>query len=277
MRALRPAAALVLVAALAACAQLESVARSALQRPTLSFQSASLRSLDLEGATVAFEYRVDNPNGFGLDLASLGYRLDLEGRRVVDGTMDSGLRIPASGSAPLSFPVHVRFADVPGFVDLVKARDAVKYRLAGTAGLRTPVGVVDLPLAHEGSIPLPDLPDFALDGISIRSASFTDVVLDVKLRVRNGNAFALPRGALSYGLSVAGAAVASADGKDLAPVAANSSAVLAIPVRVSLAGAGRAVTGLVQGEAVDVALTGNARFAGVGVPLDLRARLRASR
>jgi LEA14-like dessication related protein len=111
----------------------------------------------------------------------------------------------------------------------------------------------------------------------LTSASFSDVVLDVKLRVQNRNAFALPRGDLSYGLSVAGASVASADGKDLAPVAARSSSVLAIPVRVSLAGAGRAVTQLVQGNAVDVALTGNARFAGLGVPGGARARLRAAR
>ena len=262
---------------LAACAELAQVAKAALQPPKLTFESASLQALDLEGATVAFRWRVENPNGFGLDVARLGYRIDLEDRRVVDGEMPSGLKIPANGSAPLAFPVRVRFADVPGFAAIVSKRDEVAYRLSGTLGLRSPVGVLDLPLSHEGRIPLPKLPGFALDGISIRSASLSELAVDVKLRVSNPNRFPVPAGSLDYALDVGGAAVARGDGKGLAPVAAGSSAVVAIPVRLSLLGAGRAASQIAAGNPVDVALTGSARVAGIPMPIDLRARLRPIR
>jgi LEA14-like dessication related protein len=273
----RIAAAVLALLGLAACAELAQVAKAALQPPKLTFESASLEALDLEGATVAFRWRVENPNGFGLDVARLGYRIDLEDRRVVDGEMPSGLKIPANGSSPLAFPVRVRFADVPGFAAIVSKRDEVAYRLSGTVGVRSPVGVLDLPLSHEGRLPLPRMPGFALDGISIRSASLSEIALDVKLRVSNPNRFPVPAGSLDYALDVGGAAVARGDGKGLSPVAAGSSAVVAIPVRVSYLGAGRAASQIAAGNAVDVALTGSARVAGIPLPLDLRARLRPIR
>jgi LEA14-like dessication related protein len=262
---------------LAGCAELSKFASAALQRPHLTFQSASLQALDLSGATVAFQYQIENPNEFGLDLARIAYQLDLEGHRIVDGDLPGGVKIPARGSAPVSFPVRVRFADVPGFASLLSQRDAVAYRLSGAVGVRTPVGVVEVPLSHEDRIPVPKLPGFALDGISVRSASLTDVVLDVKLRVDNPNRFPLPAAKLAYGLTVGGAPVASAEAKDLRPVAGADTSLVAIPVRVSVAGASRAVAQLVQGSAVDVALTGSADFGGVPVPVDVRARLRAGR
>jgi LEA14-like dessication related protein len=273
----RIAALLLALAGLAGCAELAQVAKAALLPPRLSFESASLEALDLEGATVAFRWRVENPNGFGVDLARFGYRLDVEGKRVVEGEMPSGVKIPASGTAPLAFPVRVRFADVPGFVALVSKRDEVAYRLSGSAGVRSPVGVLDLPLAHEGRLPLPRLPAFALDGVAIRSASLSEIALDVKVKVSNPNRFPVPAGTLDYALEVDGAAVARGDGKGLAPVPAGSSAVVAIPVRISILGAGRAASQLASGNPVDVALTGGARIAGIPLPVDLRARLRPVR
>ncbi|HSN92526.1 MAG TPA: LEA type 2 family protein [Anaeromyxobacteraceae bacterium] len=273
----RIAAAALALLGLSACAELAQVAKAALQPPHLTFESATVEALDLEGATVAFRWRVENPNGFGLDLARLGYRIDIENRRVVDGELPSGLKIPANGAAPLAFPLRVRWADVAGFAAIVSRRDEIAYRLSGTVGLRSPVGVLDVPLSHEGRLPLPKLPGFSLDGISIRSASLSEIALDVKLKVSNPNRFPVPAGSLDYALEVGGSAVARADGKALSPVAAGSSTVVAIPVRLSLLGAGMAASQIAAGNPVDVALTGNARIAGIPLPLELRTRLRPMR
>jgi LEA14-like dessication related protein len=266
-----------LAAGLASCAELAQVAKVAVEEPRLTFRSASIDALDLEGVTVGFEWAVENPNGFGLDLASLGYRLDLEGRQAVAGDLPGGLKLPARGTAPLRVPVRVRFADVPGFARLASGKDEVGYRLSGTVGVRTPVGVLALPVAHEGRLPVPRLPELSLDGLAIRSASLSEVALDVKLRVKNPNRFPLPAATLAYGVALGGAEVAAAQAKPVAPVGAGGIAVVAIPVSVSLLGAGRAAAQVAQGGPVDVAVTGSASFGGVPVPLDLRARLRAGR
>src|SRR5512133_3003435 len=139
----------VALALLAACASLRDLARSAFQTPRLEFRSASLQALDLEGATIGVVFDLTNPNGFGLDLARVGYGVEVEGARVATGELPGGLAIPASGKAALTIPVRFRFADVPGIVSLLTThRDAVHYKLTGNVGVRTPVGVIDLPLSH---------------------------------------------------------------------------------------------------------------------------------
>jgi LEA14-like dessication related protein len=261
---------------LAGCAGLNQLAASAVQKPKLTFRSVSLSSLDLEGATLAFTYDLENPNGFGLDLARVGYTVDVEGTRVASGDLPGGLAIKANGTAPVTFPVHVRFQDVPGIVTLLTSKkDTVKYRLAGNVGVRTPLGVLDVPMSHEGGLKLPSVPQFALEGIAIRSVGFTEITFDVRLRVRNPNGFALPVGKLDYALAVGGASVAKAAALDVAPVAGGSSAVISIPVKIDVASAGRAAAQLAGGGEVPVDLDGKANLAGIPLPLDLKGKVPA--
>jgi LEA14-like dessication related protein len=235
-------------------------------------------ALDLGGATIGLRFDLENPNGFGLDLARVGWGVEVEGTRIATGDMPGGLAIPARGTAPLTLPVRIRFQDVPGIVSLLTSgKDVIRYKVAGNAGVRTPIGIVDLPLQHEDRLDLPGLPSFALDGLSVRSATFRDVALDVKLRVKNPNRFAIPAGRLDYALSIAGAEVARAQDTAVAKIAGGGSAVVSIPVRVDLARAGQAATELVRGTPVRVGLAGTAEVAGIPVPLDVSATMPARR
>lgn len=266
------------LAVLSGCAGLNQLAASAVQKPKLTFRSVALSTLDLEGATLAFTYDLENPNGFGVDLARVGYAVDVEGRGVASGELPGGLQVKANGTAPVTFPVHVAFKDVPGIVNLLGAsKDQVRYRLGGHVGVRTPLGILDVPMSHEGTLKLPSMPRFALDGISIRSLGFTEITFDVRVRVKNPNAFALPVGKLDYALAVGGAQVARAAAVDVAPVGAGTSGVVAIPVKLDLASAGRAAAELAGGGEVLVDLDGKANLAGIPFPLDLKGKVPARR
>jgi LEA14-like dessication related protein len=263
---------------LVSCAGVRDLARSAVKEPRLTFRSAALQALDMEGATLGFTWDVENPNGFGVDLARAGWTLDVEGTRVAAGDLPGGLEIRANATAPVTFPVRVRFQDVPGIVSLLRGgKDALQYRLGGTVGVRTPVGVVDLPLSHSDRLPLPSVPSFALDGVSVRGVSVRELALEVRVRVANPNAFAVPAGKLDYALSIGGAPVARAEGARLPEVSARGSTVVAIPVRLDLGSAGRAAAELSGGGEVDVGLSGRAHVAGIPLPLELRARVPARR
>jgi LEA14-like dessication related protein len=263
---------------LAACAGVQQLARSAVKEPKLTFRSASLEALDMEGATVAFTFDIENPNGFGVDLARLGWTVDVEGTRIAAGEVPGGLQIRASATSPVAFPVRIRFQDVPGIVSLLgSGKDVIQYRLGGTLGVRTPLGIIDLPLSHEDLLRIPSMPRFTLDGISVRSASFTELALDVRLRIRNPNAFALPLGRLDYALAIGGAHVARAEGAELAGVAGGTSAVVAIPVKLDIVSAGRAAADLARGAEVQVDLSGRAVVGGIPLPVDLRGRVPARR
>ena len=265
-------------ALLPGCAALQEVAKSAFREPKLTFRSAALQSFDLEGATLGFTFDLENPNGFGLDVARLGYGVEVEGTRVAAGEMPGGLKIAASGSTPVTFPVRVRFRDVPGIVSLLTtSRDRIGYRLSGKLGVRSPVGVIDLPMSHSGGLDLPRLPSFSLGRVGVRSASLREVALDVRVDVANPNAFPIPAGTLAYALRLEGAQVARADGKALGVVPGKGKTSVTIPVRVDLLSAGRAVQAALSGGEVRVGLDGMADLAGIPVPLDLDARLPALR
>lgn len=258
----------------AGCAGLSDFARSAVKEPKATFRSVSVAAFDLEGVTLDFVWDLQNPNGFGLDLASVGWSVDAEGKRVASGNAPGGLKIVANGTSPVTFPVRVRFRDVPGIVSLLgSGKDRIQYKLAATLGLRTPMGVLDVPLSREDSVRLPSAPHFSVDGISLRGVSFEDVTFDVKLRVKNPNAFPIPAGSLDYALALSGAQVAKAEGANLATVPSGGSAVVAIPVRLNYAGAGRAATDIARGADVDVALSGKASLAGIPLPLDVKGRV----
>lgn len=264
--------------ALAGCAGLQDLAASAVQRPKLTFRSASLQALDLEGATVAFTWDLENPNGFGLDLARVGWTMDVEGTRIASGDLPGGVQIRASGTAPVTFPVRVRFQDVPGIVSLLgSGKDVLGYKLGGSLGVKTPVGVLDLPFTHEDRLKLPSMPRFALEGIAVRSLGLSEIGLDVRVRVRNPNAFALPIGKLDYALAIGGSPVARGAGVELAPVPGTASAVVAIPVRLDVSSAGRAATEIARGGEVQVDLAGQASLGGIPFPLALKAKLPARR
>lgn len=274
----KPALALLAAAALAGCAGLKDLARSAFQEPRLSFRSASLEALDLEAATVAFLFDVENPNAFGVDVARIAWAIEIERTRIASGDVPGGLAVPARGKAPVTFRVRLRWRDVPGIVTLLGGgRDRIAYRLSGEIGLQTPIGLVSLPLSHEDGLRLPSLPRFALEGISIRGASLTAVAFDVRLRLSNPNPFPIPAGRIDYSLAVNGAGVARAAGAALASVAGGGSAEVRLPVTLDVLSAGRAAADLARGAEVEVELGGTAEIAGLPFPLQLRARLPARR
>ncbi len=274
----KPALALLAAAALAGCAGLQDFARAAFQQPRLDFRSASLEALDLEAATVAFLFDVENPNAIGVDVARIAWAIEIERTRIASGDVPGGFVVPARGKAPVTFRVRLRWRDVPGIVSILgSGRDRIQYRLSGEIGLQTPIGLVSLPLSHEDGLGLPSLPRFAVEGISVRSASLTAVAFDVRLRLSNPNPFPLPAGRIDYSLAVNGAGVARAAGAALSSVPGGASAEVRLPVTLDVLSAGRAAADLARGAEVQVDLGGTAEIAEMPFPLQLRARVPARR
>ena len=268
----------VLVPLLASCAGLQELARSTFETPKLTFRSATLEALDMEGATVGFKFDLENPNSVGATLARIGWAVEAEGTRLASGDLPSGLTVPARGTAPVTFPVRIRFRDVPGIVSLLTSgKDEIAYKLSGNLGVRTPIGILDVPLSHSDRVRLPRVPAFSVEGLSVRGVSLSSIGVAVRLRVRNPNGFPLPSGGLDVALALSGARVAHADQARVQTVPGGGSAVVEIPVNIDLGGAGLAASSLLSGGDVDVHLTGKADLAGLPLPLDLRARVPARR
>jgi LEA14-like dessication related protein len=267
---------LVALAALAAaplllggCATLGELAKSAFREPKLTFVRVTVAGLDFEGATLAFDYRLENPNAFGLTLARVRYWLKVEGSEVTRGEVAGGLSIPAAGQAPVRFTARLPFAAVPRLAELVGRREPVAYTVGGLVGVNTPVGQVDVPLSRSDKVALPQLPAFRLEGVSVGMASLRELEVKVSLGVANPNPFPIPAGAIAYQLMVGKEVVATAETAPLSEVAAGGGRTVVIPVRMWLTGAGAAAASALRGGGAQVRLSGEARLGALPVPLEV--------
>jgi LEA14-like dessication related protein len=248
------------------CASLGALTGAGFQRPTLAYESWSADGLDLDGVTIHLRYRLDNPNDFSLDMRRLDYRLEVEGQQVAEGELPAGIQLRARGATPLSVPIRLRWRDIPGFVQLLVTRRDVAYRVTGNAGVATPLGTVGLPFEHQDRVALPRPPSVGLEGVRVGRADATALEVDVRLRIENGNAFPLPVGALLYGLRLGERSLVDGGTHPLAAVPPGGSAVVTVPIRISLQGLAETFLELLRGAALS--FQGRAGYGPLEVPVE---------
>lgn len=144
-RAMRFGMVVVAVAGVGACASLglgdivqaPRISASGTQNAQLNLIGPS-RTNPYGGARIRLFARVENPNGFGLTLASLGGRLFLQSQEAALVDLPLGLPLMAGQDTIVPIDLTVGFDDVPGLVDVVRnalGGGALDYRLDGTIGV----------------------------------------------------------------------------------------------------------------------------------------------
>lgn len=150
MRALRWTPILILallLPRLAGCSLGEAIAeRMAFVNTKISFDRASLLSLDATDAHLDVVLDVANPNPVPATLDSLDYRLSLQGIQVANGTLAQGFSVLPGATGSFTVPVDVALLGLPvAVMQAFTARQAT-LTLAGTGHLSTPLGNVDVPV-----------------------------------------------------------------------------------------------------------------------------------
>lgn len=250
--------------ALGGCSSLLSILGGT--KPDITFKKVNLQGFSLEGVTLGLVYDIDNPYDIGIRIAEVDYQLEVEGRRVFRGSPNEGLQIPARGTKEVTFPAQIRFADVIPTARTVFTQGKFGYRASGSMGLSTPVGMLRIPLSRTGQFDSPELPKIRIADVKAPKVSGNGAELQIALDVTNVNSFALPLQSMDYGLSFNGSRVGGGNAKG-ASVAANQTRRITLPVKVDLAGAGRAVLPFLQGRSADVAVDGKMDFGSVTGPL----------
>jgi hypothetical protein len=92
----------------------------------------------LGGAVVRLWTRIDNPNPFGLRLATLRTTLLLEGTRAATGDFPLGLPLGPREHSIIPLDLSISFADLPALSRIVRGAaggQPVGYQLDGTIGV----------------------------------------------------------------------------------------------------------------------------------------------
>jgi LEA14-like dessication related protein len=270
-------AALVATVALAllstGCAELLRMLAGGVQTPSAAFQSAALDTISLDDATVAATFQITNPNPIGLNLAGVGYAVTFEGQPLFEGNFPTGIQLAANATSPLTVPVRIPFSAIPNLATTLLTKTEAKYEVRGAVTVRSPIGDLTLPIHWGGTLPLPQLPKLSVSGARVQNLSFSGARIVVTLAVNNPNVFALPLTALTGRVLVAEQQVAALALPASKPLAAKTVTAVEIPIDVSFASAGFAVsTAMARGSAA-LRLQGSASVAGKTLPLDLGTTL----
>jgi LEA14-like dessication related protein len=254
---------------LTGCATLKKL----FKKPRLTYKTARLSSASLSDATVDIVYQVDNPNTFGLSLAKVDYAFFVEGKQVVAGAPRKGFQIKARDSSELVFPANVRFADIVPAVATLLTKDVANFKVQGSVGIDTPIGIISFPLEKEGTFELPKIPNVQLESPRISNVSLSGATVEFPLTITNRNSFPLPIAGITGDLKVAGASVGTLSTGDLGLLDGRGTRQVTLPLNINFLRAASAASALRSGGSAQVRLDGRVTSGAESLPLNLNQLL----
>jgi LEA14-like dessication related protein len=231
------------------------VASSVLSRPQLTVKNVEITGISLGGIAANVVCEVDNPNAFQLSLGGFDYQLSLDQHPLVSGKANQGFSVPAQGKGMVSFPVEFRFTELGQGLLALFQKEEVGYGVKATMGFNSPVGVVNVPLEHNGTFPVPRLPEVSLAGASIGDLGFSGVTMKVRLGLTNKNRFAIPLGNMSYRVLVEGTEIATG-GVPAPSLAPEATGAIELPVRINFLGTGAALAQVIRSGRANLKVSG---------------------
>lgn len=241
---------------LSGCAALQPLL-GAQPKPKLAYKDVRMRDLSFESITLDFDFEVTNPYDVGMSLASLDYKLDIDGKPLLQGQTEKELTVPAKGSSIVTLPYKVEFLKVTeALAALFSSRKELPYALAVTFGLDTPIGVVPVPMKTSGQLPLPKLPDVSVGKVKMGKMSMLGAQILFELNVKNKSSFPLAVKGSKVGVKLAGVEVTESQ-LDIPEVPADQAQTVQVPVNVSFLKLGAAAVKAIRSKKVDYALDGD--------------------
>jgi LEA14-like dessication related protein len=107
--------------------------------PVFEIVSIVILQADLVNTQFETVLKIDNPNGFAVDLSTLKYELFGNGLLWAEGTENDIFRVPANSSLETKFNFSMNFINMNRkLLDDVIAMRQVQYRFRGNAVVRAP-------------------------------------------------------------------------------------------------------------------------------------------
>ena len=266
---------------LGSCANLAEFARS-VPRPSASVAGARIQDFSLDFLTLAVDLKIDNPLTVDVPLIDAALRLASGGVEFLSGDFPLQGFVPAGGSRQVTVPVRVDLVQTLRTLSGVRPGQVVPYRAELDLSIDVPVtGVIALPLAHEGGLPIPAPPHVSLDAFRLSDLSLQRVVGTVGLRMTNPNEFAVGLEALDVGLSIAGRTVGDLEATAGPQIEAGGAGVLELPLALNPLNLGSAAFDMLRGNEANYGLKGELAvgtpFGVLRLPLDTSGQAPVSR
>lgn len=210
------------------------------KQPTARVNGVRLTGLDPQGAALLFDVIVHNPNDFPIDLTGFDYDLQLFGESFLKGRQTQGVSLAAERGSQVALPLRLGFRQLLNSYEQLKQAGRVGYRLDLGLGFKMPViGSMRLPVSYEGELPLPRIPDFTINSLTLNRLSLHQAEVTLRLGIDNPNDFSLMLQELDYHLKLNGAVIGKGLVSQSVDIMQGGTGVVSIPLSIDLAEAGR--------------------------------------
>jgi pyridoxine 5-phosphate synthase len=126
--------------------------------PKVKLREAAISGLSTEGADLTLDFDVMNPNGVGLPVQGIDYKVWVNGERFLAGSEGERIDVPAHGAVRVRLPVTIRYDDFVRVLKSLKDHPLPDYDIEAEFRFAVPVvGTVRVPVREHRTIPVPEL------------------------------------------------------------------------------------------------------------------------
>ncbi len=254
---------------LSGCALLSELLTEVFQKPTFRFKNVALHNASLASINLDTVWQLDNPNTVGISLASIDYALMVDDKQVVAGTPLKGLQIPANGSTDLTFPAEIKFLDIVPAIETLLTKESATWRVEGSIGVQTPIGILKFPMATQSTFETPKLPQVQFADPKVTSISLQGATVSFPLSVTNRSSFPLGINEVIGSLSIAGTQVGTLSTGTLGELEGKGTRQVTLPLTINFLSAGSAAVAAVKGGNANLKFDAQVKSGGTQVPLKL--------
>ncbi|MBO6535084.1 MAG: LEA type 2 family protein [Balneolaceae bacterium] len=108
------------------------------KRPYIRVQSMKVRELSLSKISLDFNFEIENPNAFGIDLSGFSYDLNINQLQAINGTVNEQVSLGSKSTNTLSIPLEVNVLQAGmGIYRAISNRESFDFTFSGDATLGT--------------------------------------------------------------------------------------------------------------------------------------------
>lgn len=184
---------------LTTCQTLETI----FSEPLISLHSVELGNITFNGAQLLCKLAVENPNVFDIPFPEVGWEFFLNANSFISGVIKNDQRLKARNSTVVEVPVNLNFLDIFKVFTSLKGKTQTDFKVALAAKFAIPLlGDKIWNFAHEGSLPMLQLPKINAPSMKINTVNLSGVEFAITLNIENPNAFTLPAPKINFDYKV---------------------------------------------------------------------------
>ena len=254
---------------LSGCALLSELLTEVFQKPTFRFKNVAVHNASLAGLSLDTVWQLDNPNTVGISLAAVDYALFVDDKQVVAGTPQKGLQIPANGATELTFPAEIKFLDLVPALETMLTKETATWRVEGSIGVQTPIGLLSFPIAMQDVFETPKLPQVQFANPKVTNLSLQGATVEFPVSVTNRSTLPLAINEVVGTLFIAGAPVGTVSTGTLGQLEGKGTRQVTLPLTINFFSAGTAAVSAIQGGNANLKFDATIQSGGAQVPLKL--------